>query len=117
VALFEPNVVPGLDRAIVEMLITFTAIISAILVLTLSSIVGIFRAIRRRRRGQQSRSAIALALMAALASTTWLFYWTADNIYRRHNPLDGLLAINLALCVLPFSWLLAALRANTSSSH
>jgi hypothetical protein len=106
---------PGLDRAVVEILFTFTAIITAILVLTLSSVVGIFRAIRRRRRGRRSRSAIALALMAALTSSIWLLFWTAHNIYHRDNPIDGLLAINLALCVLPFSWLLAALRAHTSS--
>ena len=116
-ALFEPNVIPGMDRALLEILITFIAIVCAILVLTISSIIGVIRATRRRRRREPSKGAIASALIAAMASATWLLYWTADNIYQRHNPFDGLLAINLALCVLPFWWLLAALRAHTSSTH
>ena len=113
----EPNVIPGLDRALLEILITFGLIAAAILILTIASIVGVIRAHRRRRRRQHSLSAIALALLAAGLSTAWLLYWTADNIYQRRNPFDGLLAINLALCVLPFWWLLAALRARTSSVH
>ena len=113
----EPNVIPGLDRALFEILITLGFIAGAILVLTIASIVGVIRANRRRRRREHSLSAIALALIAAVLSATWLLYWTADNIYYRRNPFDGLLAINLALCVLPFWWLLAALRARTSSTH
>ena len=113
----EPNVIPGLDRALLEILITLGAIACAILVLTIASIVGVIRANRRRRRREHSSSAIALAIVATTVSTTWLLYWTADNIYHRHNPFDGLLAINLAICVLPFWWLLAALRARASATH
>lgn len=116
-ALFEPTVIPGLDRALLEIVISFAAIGCGILALTISSIVGVVRAVRRRRNGIRSRSAIALALMAALASTTWLLYWTADNIFHRQNPLDALFVINLVLCGLPFGWLLTALRAHKSETH
>jgi undecaprenyl pyrophosphate phosphatase UppP len=113
----EPNVIPGLDRAVLEILITLGAIACAILVLMIASIVGVIRANRRRRRREHSRSAIGLAIVATTVSTTWLLYWTAENIYHRHNPFDGLLAINLVLCVLPFWWLLAALRARASATR
>ena len=112
----EPTVVPGLDRALLEIVIALAAIVCGMLAVTISSIVGIVRAIRRRRTRKRSRGAIALALMAAMISMAWLLYWTVDNIYHRHNPLDALLAINLGLCVLPFCWLFTALRAHTSAT-
>ena len=114
-SLLEPKVIPGLDRALLEILMVFATIIGAVLSLTISSIVGIVRAKRRRRRGEHSKTAVALALMAALITTVWLLYWTGDNLYQHHNPIDGLLAINLAICVLPFCWLIAAIRSQTSS--
>ena len=98
-----------------EILITIGAIAGMILVLMISSIVGVVRAMRRRRRGEHSRTAVALALIAALITTAWVLYWTGDNLYQHHNPVDGLLAINLAICALPFWWLIAAIRAQKSS--
>jgi hypothetical protein len=115
IALFEPTVIPGLDRAILELAFVFTAVAVAMLVLTVSSIIGIVRGIRRRRRGLHSRSAIALALTASSIAALWLLYWVADGLYHRTNPWDGLLAINLSLCLLPFFWLVTAIRANKSA--
>jgi hypothetical protein len=117
VALFEPTVIPGLDRALIEIVIAFAAIVCGILAVTIGSTVGAIRAIRRRRSRKGSRSAIALALVAAIITLAWLLYWMADNIYHRHNPLDALFAINLGLWVLPCGWLLAAWRAHRSALH
>jgi hypothetical protein len=115
IALFEPTVIPGLDRTIIELVLIFTAVAGAMLLLTVSSIIGIVRGIRRRKRGLHSRSAIALALTASAIAALWLLYWVADGLYHRTNPLDGLLAINLSFCVLPFFWLVTAIRANKSA--
>jgi len=114
--LLEPTVIPELDRAILEFLLIFAAVAAAILLLTVSSIIGIIRAIRRHRRGEYSSGAVALAALATAISAAWLTYWAGNSMYQKVNPLDGLLAINFALCVLPFSWLFAAIRANTRSS-
>ncbi|HJZ79731.1 MAG TPA: hypothetical protein VKD91_05280 [Pyrinomonadaceae bacterium] len=114
--LLEPTVIPGLDRAILELLLISTAIVGAVLLLTIGSIVGIFRARRRRKRGGHSKAAVGLAAFAASISALWLSYWVGDNIYHHANPLDGLLAINLGLCVLPVFWLVTAIRANTSAA-
>src|SRR5262245_41764354 len=113
--LLEPTVIPGLDRALLELLLISSVVGAAILILTMSSIVGMIRAIRRRRRGSHSKGAVALALIAVLITTMWLLYWVTDNILHRSNPLDGLLVINLILCVLPFAWLFSAIRANSSA--
>ena len=59
--LIEPTVVPGLDKALLELLIIFGAIVVAGLVVIISSVVGIFRAARRRRRGVRSVAAVVLA--------------------------------------------------------
>jgi len=108
----EPTVIPGLERAILELTLIFVGVGGLMLLLMVSSIIGIVRGIRRRRRGINSPAAIASAIVASSISTLWLLYWVGDNIYHRVNPLDGLLAINLVLCVLPFGWLIAAIRAN-----
>src|SRR5262252_2804153 len=112
--LLEPTVIPGLDRALLQLFGILAAIGLAILAVTLSSIVGMVRAARRRRRGLQSRAAVLLALTAVMMSTGWLLYWVGDNIFHHTNPLDGLFVINLTLCVLPCSWLITAIRANST---
>jgi len=110
--LLEPNVVPGLDRALLELLLIFGAVLGSGLLITVSSIVGLVRAIRRRRRSERSSVAIVLALMATAITSLWLCYWVGVDIYNRSNPINALLAINAALCVLPLTWLVSAIRAN-----
>jgi len=95
-----------------ELLLIFSAVSAAVLLLIVGSIIGISRAMRRRRRGHYSRGAVALAGFAASTTTVWLLFWVGNSLYQNANPVDGLLAINLALCVLPFAWLLSAVRAN-----
>ena len=112
--LIEPTVVPGLDKALLELLIIFGAIVVAGLVVIISSVVGIFRAARRRRRGVRSVAAVVLAGAAAAITGCWLVYWVSYDVYHNSNPIDALLAINLAVCVLPFSWLIAAIHANSA---
>jgi len=110
--LLEPTVVPGLDKALLELLIVFGVIVGAGLVITISSIVGVIRAVRRRRRGGHSVAAVVLAAIANAITASWLLYWVSDDIYHKSNPINGLLAINFAVCVLPLSWLIASIRAN-----
>jgi len=110
--LFEPNFIPGLDRALLEIFLTLAAVGLVFLVLTISSIAGIIRALRRRRRGGRSSGAVRFSVVAVSITTLWLLYWVGDNLYHKSNPLDGLLVINLGLCVLPFVWLITAVRAN-----
>ena len=111
-AVLEPTVIPGLDRALLELLLIFGAIGSAIFILTISSIVGIVRAVQRRLRGSRSRAAVTLALTTFMITTIWLLYWAGNNILHNSHPFDGLLIINLLLCILPFAWLISAIRAN-----
>jgi len=110
----EPTTIPGLDRALLELLITFSVIVGLGLMITISSIVGVIRAVRRRRRGGDSVSAVALAGVATAITSCWLLYWVGDNIQQKSNPLDALLAINLLICVPPLSWLSAAIHANVA---
>jgi hypothetical protein len=110
--LLEPQVVPGLDRALSELLLIFSAVLGGSLLITASSIVGLIRALRRRRRGEQSSVAIVLALIANAMTLVWLCYWAGSEIYSRSNPINALFAINAALCVLPLAWLMAAIRTN-----
>ena len=110
--LLEPNAVPGLDRALLELFLIFSAVLGSALLITVSSIVGLVRAVRRRRRGERSSVAIVLALAAIAIPSLWLCYWVGVDIYNRSNPINALLAINAALCVLPFIWLVSAIRAN-----
>ena len=110
--LLEPNAVPGLDRALLELFLIFSAVLGSALLITVSSIVGLVRAVRRRRRGERSSVAIVLALLATAIPLLWLCYWVGVDIYNRSNPINALLAINAALCVLPLTWLVSAIRAN-----
>ena len=112
--LLEPIFIPGLDKALLALLIIFSVIVALSLVVTISSIVGIIRAVRRRRRGGHSASAVVLASIASAIATCWLLYWVGDDIYHGLIPIDALLAINLAACVLPLSWLSTAIRANSA---
>jgi hypothetical protein len=112
VALLEPFVIPGLDKALLELLLVFGVIIVTGLVLTLGSIAGLVRAVRRRRRGGKSSAAIGLAVMATTIASLWLCYWFAADVYERSNPINALFAVNAALCVLPLIWLIAAIRVN-----
>jgi len=112
VGLLEPNIVPGLDKALLELFVIFSVVIGIGLMVTISSIVGVIRAIRRRRRGGRSVSAVALAAFANAIAAAWLIYWVAYDIHDRSNPINGLFAINLAIWLLPLSWLIASIRAN-----
>jgi hypothetical protein len=87
--LLEPTVIPGFGRALVELALVFVAVAGLMLLLTVSSIVGIIRGLRRHKRGLHSRAAIAWALIASSITSLWLLYWVADNLYHRLNPLDG----------------------------
>jgi hypothetical protein len=112
-SLLEPKAIPSLGKALLELLILFGAVISGLLVVSVSSIVGIIRAVRRRRRSGYSVAAVVLSAIATAISSCWLLYWVQDDLRNRSNPFDGLLAINLMLCLLPVYWLIAAIRANS----
>lgn len=112
VGLLEPNIVPGLDKALLELFVIFSVVIGIGLMVTISSIVGVIRAIRRRRRGGRSVSAVASAAVANAIAAAWLIYWVAYDIHDRSNPINALFAINLAIWLLPLSWLIASIRAN-----
>jgi len=112
-SLLEPKAIPALDRALLELLVLFGAVISGLLVVSVSSIVGIVRAVRRRRRNGYSVAAVVLSAIASAISSCWLLYWVQDAFRHGSNPFDGLLAMNLMLCLLPVSWLISAIRANT----
>ena len=111
-SLLEPTVVPGLDKALLKLFAIFSVIIVTALVVTISSLVGVIRAIRRRRRGGRSATAVVFAAFASAIAAAWLLYWLTCDIHDRSNPLNGLLAINFAICLLPWSWLIASIRAN-----
>jgi uncharacterized protein with PQ loop repeat len=111
-ALLEPTVIPGLDRALLELLAIFSVVCVTGLVVTISSIVGVIRAIRRRRRGGYSVAAVVLAALANAIAAAWLLYWLAYDIHDRAKPINALLVINVAICLLPSSWLIAAIRTN-----
>jgi vacuolar-type H+-ATPase subunit I/STV1 len=110
----EPNVIPGLDRALLELFLIFGAVLGLGLLITVGSVVGLIRAVRRRKRGEKSLPAILLALIANGITLLWLCYWIGVDIYNRSNPINALLAINASLCLLPLTWLVAAIRANRS---
>jgi len=110
--ILEPNLVRGLDKALLELFVILSVVIATALVLTASSIVGVVRAIRRRRRGGRSVSAVVLAAVANAIAAAWLIYWVAYDIHERSNPISGLFMINLAFWLLPLSWLIASIRAN-----
>src|SRR4030095_12005190 len=110
--LFEPNFIPGLDRALLELLLIFGAVLGLGLLITVASIVGLVRAVRRRRRGEKSSAATMPALIANAITSLWLCYWLAADFYNHSNPINVLFAINAALCVLPLAWLIAAIRTN-----
>ena len=110
--LMEPTVIPGLDKALLQLFAIFSVVIGTGLVVTISSIVGVVRAVRRRRRGGRSVSAVALAAFANAIAAAWLIYWVAYDIHDRSNPINGLFAINVAIWLLPLSWLIASTRAN-----
>lgn len=115
--LLEPQVVPGLDRALSELLLIFSAALGGSLLITASSIVGLIRAVRRRRRGEKSSAAIVLAVIANGITLLWLCYWAVADIFNHSNPINALFAINAGLCLLPLTWLVAAIRANRSRSR
>jgi len=113
VGLFEPPlVIPGFDKIVLKLLLIFSVVLITGAVVTISSIVGVIRALRRQRRGGHSVAAVVLGAIAMAITSLWLFYWVRDDIYHRSNPLNGMLAINLAICLLPLSWLIAAIGAN-----
>ena len=113
--LLEPFVIPGFDRLLVQIILILVAIVGWMIAVTAASIVGIARAIRRRRRGGQSTAAIVQAGVALATVAMWLLYFVGDNLIHRMNPLDSMLAINLSLSILPLSWLMLAIRTNTAA--
>jgi len=116
-AIFEPYVIPGFDWLVLKLLIIICLILATGIVITISSIVGFIRAIRRRRRGGHSNAAVVLAAIAAAIAASWSIYWAADALYQHENPLNGFLAINLAVCLLPLSWLISAVSANLAPNR
>ena len=108
----EPNAIPGLERALLELMALFGLAAAGLLTLIFSSIVGIVRAVRRCRRGGYSLSAVVLGAIAMTISSSWLLYWVVDDVHHGSNPLNGLLLINFLVGLLPASWLMAAIRAN-----
>ena len=112
-ALFEPPpVIPGFDKLVLKVLAVVAIILITGIVVTITSIVGIVRAVRRRRRGAHSKAAAVLAAIATAIAAAWLLYWVGDDLHNKTNPISGLLAINSGFCILPLSWLIAAMRAN-----
>jgi len=114
--LLEPTVVPGLDKALLELVAIFSVVALTGFVVTVSSIVGIIRAVRRRRRGERSLRALVLAVIGSAIASSWLCYWVGIEISTRSNPINALFGINVVLCVLPLTWLFTAIRANHLSS-
>ena len=113
-ALLEPYRIPGLEWLVLKLLVIAISVLVTGVVVTISSIVGLIRAIRRTRRGGHSISAVVLATIAVAISASWLLYWTATDLYQHESPLDGFMAINLGVCLLPLSWLIAAISANSA---
>jgi hypothetical protein len=107
-----PTVIPGLDKALLQFFILACGVIGSAMLVTISSIAGLIRATRRRRRGGYSLAAVVLAALANALALVWLLYWLAYDLQARSNPINGLLAINLAICLLALSWLIASIRAN-----
>ena len=79
-ALLEPFVVPGLDRAVLELLIISAIVLGLGLIVTISSIIGVIRAVRRRQRGGHSVAAVVLAVIATAIAASWLLYWVGHDI-------------------------------------
>src|SRR5260370_41954107 len=103
-ALSKPFAIPGLEKALLEFLLTLGAIVVAGLTIVVSSIIGIVRARRRRRRGERSVGAVVLASLATILTICWLLYWVAADIQEKHSPLDIVLAIYSLMCALPLWW-------------
>ena len=111
-ALLEPSTVPGLDKSLFELLITLGSILITGAVVTVGSVIGLIRAIRRRRHGDRSAAAVVLAAIATAIALAWLSYWVRYDLHDKASPINALLGINAALCLLPLSWFVAAIRAN-----
>src|SRR5215471_18916558 len=107
-----PPVIPGFDKVALKLLAVIAIILVTGTVVTISSIVGVVRAVRRRRRGGHSKAALVRAAIATAVAASWLLYWVGDDLYNKSSPINGLLAINLCFCILPLSWLVAAMSAN-----
>jgi uncharacterized membrane protein YhiD involved in acid resistance len=110
--LLEPFTVPGLDKALLELLITAGVILATGVAVTVGSIIGLIRALRRQRRGDRSLAAVVMAATAFVITLAWLLYWVRNDLHDKGNPVNAMFAINAALCVLPLTWLVAAIRAN-----
>lgn len=113
IGLFEPPlVIPGFDKIVLKLLLIASVIVVTGGAVIISSIVGVVRAVRRLQRGGCSKVAVVFAVIATASAASWLAYWAGDDIYHRSNPINVFLAINLAICLLPLSWLAAAIYAN-----
>jgi hypothetical protein len=71
--LLEPTAIPGLDKALLELLIIFSVIGASGLIVTVSSILGIIRAVRRRRRRRSGHSVSAVVLACVTTAITRFF--------------------------------------------
>jgi len=111
-ALLEPFTVPGLDKSLFELLITLGSILITGAVVTVGSVIGLIRALQRRRRGDRSSAAVVLAAIATAIALVWLSYWVRYDLHEKSNPINALFGINAALCLLPLSWFVAAICAN-----
>ena len=113
-ALLEPYRIPGFDWLVLKLLVAIGVILVTGVVITINSIIGLVRAIRRRRRGGRSIAAVVLASIAVAVPVSWSLYWAADALNQHESPLNGFLAINAAACLLPLSWLIGAVCANVA---
>lgn len=105
---------PAFTADLLIALIIISVIFVASLVVTISSIVGIIRAVRRRRRGEHSTSAVVLASIASAITICGMLSWLGYDIYHGSSLIDPVLLISLAACVLPLFWVITAIRANSA---
>jgi len=108
----EPFTVGGLDKALLELSITLSSFLITGVAVTVGSIIGLIRAVRRGRRGERSSAAVILAAIATAIALSWLLYWVRSDIHDKANPINTLFGINAALCLLPLSWCVVAIRSN-----
>ena len=58
-----------------------------------------------------------MAVAATAIALAWLLYWVRYDLHDKANPINVLFALNGALCLLPLSWLIAAIRANRAQQR
>jgi len=79
-ALLEPYRIPGLEWLVLKLLVIAVVVVVTGVAITVSSIVGLIRAILRKRRGGHSIAAVVLAAIAEALAASWLLYWAGDAL-------------------------------------